>query len=189
MAKNRKRGGKRGAVYYNRYRSTWSPEEREAALTPGTKQYSERQADFLKGVYGVESDDVNEGPEAVVDIEDDKADEELEVNDFSNMGYNVPVRKFRRKMSKEQHAKRIQKIAQNGIGERILIHNSLGIPGARSMDDELYDDGSDEKHFAKDVLEDYKSDLKSACNTDNDHDGDVDEDDITPGMRKMMKYM
>lgn len=169
-----------------------SPDERQRSLLPGTDEYKARQAmQRLKEAYGVQ-DDAKEAepapppPKPVVKKEEPQKD----------MAHDVAVRKFRRRRSKERQAARIKAdldaalSTDTVVGDGIEITNPFNIPGVKSMDEEVYDDGVDEKAFANDVVRDYESDIKELMNTDNDKDGDVDEDDITPAMTKLhKKYM
>lgn len=196
MAKQVKKLRKQ-AIYHNSYLSTQTPDERERSLMPGTREYKRLQAERLGKAFGVnpsadeqkqkdlEEQEKHAKQTALEDDSVDIAPEELE----KTMAHDVAVRKFRRKRGKERKVGEAQKIAKDAIDKDIPEHNPLKIPGKRSMDEELQDDGIDEKKFVGEVLRDYESDLREIYNADNNKDGQTDEDDITPGMRKMMRYM
>lgn len=201
MAKKANKSRKQ-AIYHNRYYSTRTPDERERSLMPGTKEYKKLQAERLGRAFGVSSssedtkqrdvaDDRNNKEnvvEAATSVDQDPSDN-MQMALEMDVAHDVAARKFRRRRSKERKIGKVRDIAQDALGRDIPVHNTLNIPGKRSMDDELQDDGVSEKAFVSDCLRDYEADLKEIYNADNNHDGKQDEDDITPGMRRMMKYM
>lgn len=186
---------------YRRYYSTGTPDEKERSLLPGTPEYKKRQTERLGKAFGVNSfiendkqrdisdeSDKEETAKVAVNIDSDPSDDEQMSLDI-DMAHDVAVRKFRRKRSKERKIDEVRDIAKGALNKDIPVHNTFNIPGRRSMDEELHNDSVDEKSFVGECLRDYESDLKELYDSDNNRDGQTDDDDITPGMRRMMKYM
>lgn len=179
MAKKRKKS----KVYYNSGTDTWSDDAREQlSLIPGTSTYENY---------------IESRKEASVDEPDDEFHEELEIHneDYRENQiekekdievHNVGKRKYRRYMSKDVQSKDTIKIAENGLDRHVSKHD---------LNDELFDDGVSGDVYKKEVLRDYKHEFekkREIPNVDSDHDGDIDgEDDVymTPGMKKMARYM
>lgn len=165
------------------------PDEQQRSLEPGTEEYRQRKAmQRLREAYTLEEDTDEEkqaapAPAPVPEKQTEPYDP------AQNMAHDVAVRKFRRKRSKERKAGLAKEIAKDAIHKDIPVHNVTNLPGIRSMDEELYDDGIDEKAFVSDVLRDYDEDLKELIKQDNNGDGKVDEEDLTPAMRRMKRYM
>lgn len=193
---------KKQAIYHNRYYSTRTPDERERALMPGTKEYAKLQTERLGKAFGVNVSNEDTKQRDVTDERDDQAEVEViqpamdqDPSDDEQMAlsmdaaHDVAARKFRRRRSKERKIAEVKDIAHEALDKDIPVHNTFNMPGQRSMDDELQDDGVNEKSFVKECLRDYEADLKEIYNNDNNNDGRTDDDDITPGMRRMMKYM
>lgn len=187
-------------IRYKSYYTTGTPDEKERSLLPGDPEYKNQQAARLGKAFGVnafiendkqreaDASDEEETPKIVPDIDSDPSDDEQMALDV-DMAHDVAVRKFRRKRSKERKVDEVRDIAKDALNRDIPVHNTFNIPGQRSMDEELHNDGVDEKTFVGACLRDYESDLKELYDNDNNRDGQTDDDDITPGMRKMMKYM
>lgn len=98
----------------------------------------------------------------------------------------VGRRKYRRYMSKDVQVGRVRRIIEGGLDRRISRH---------SFDDELHDDSISGDTFAREAVSDYKKEFSRKCDTpttDTNNDGVVNQDDdviMTPGMRKMSRYL
>lgn len=178
MAKKRKAN-----VYYNSDTDTWSDDSREQfSLLPGTSTYKDYMEDkelAKEKAAGDEfHDELEHQNEVYRELQLDK-EKDHEV-------HNVGKRKYRRYMSKDVQSKDAIKIAENGLDRHV---------SKRDLNDELFDDGISGDSYKHEVLEDYKSEFnekRQIPNVDSDHDGDIDEDDdayMTPGMKKMARYM
>lgn len=163
-----------------------SPDARQKAMQPGTKEYRAREALLrLKEAYG-EKEQTEQQPDPAEQVSVVKPEP---YDPSKNIAHDVAVRKFRRRRSKQRLAEDLKLDIDAALGTDVPIHNKLNIPGVRSMDEELYDDGVSEKDFGKDVVRDYEKDIKSLMNTDNNHDGEIDEDDITPALHRAYRHI
>lgn len=200
MAKTGKKHRKQ-AVYHNRYYSTQTPDERERSLMPGTKEYQKKQAERLSKAFNsnrpaeqTNSDQKQEElddqiEQQVVSANTEPSEPEMQ-EEIPDMAHDVAVRKFRRQRGKERRIAEVQSIVKGATGTKIPEDTALHKPGdGNSIRKAVNDDGISEKQFVNKVVRDYEGDLKKVCNMDTNGDGKVDEEDITPGMRKMMKYM
>lgn len=163
--------------------SSEQPDEREAVYFPGTREY-----EYIRRIHKAEHDavqiddvhvDMNNKLKVIKDDDDDK---EINVREYEKDEevYNVERRKYRRQMSKYDDVPEVQKIVKDGIDKNIK---------AKDMHGEIYDDGISSDDFTHKVVSGYKHELDKLINTDNNGDGQVDEDDVYPGMRRMSKYM
>ena len=195
MARRRKRKSK---VYYNSSTDTWSNDSMtEPYLMPGTEAYEAYQQN-LENQFGEEGKEADEfHKEYAESIEDDrieKTDKEKNIDE----AYNVANRKFRRRRSKERQNEEIEKIIEGGLGKDIDLDGGLageyGLPSI-SSNDEAYDDGINAAQYAHEVIKDYKKQFEATVrdipDVDNNNDGKIDEQDaeMTPGMKKMAKYI
>lgn len=170
-------------VYYNSGTDTWSNDSNtQPYIKPGTGAYK---------AYSFDKDNNTED-----DIVEDNVKEIDSKSEAVDHAYDVANRKFRRKMSKERQNSEVKTIISHGLGKSVNITGGLlsKVGLTPTNEDELYDDGISDKEYKKEVIRDYASDLAEVMHTadkDNDHDGDIDENDviITPGMKTMAKYM
>ena len=182
MAKFKRRRIQR--VYPNKYSTTWSPDEQQASLIPGTDFYNQRQADKLIEGFSAKKEEEELSEDLKLEIAkeepENKVDDEANTEFTEHVVYNVGSRKYRRRMSKQYQVKEVKKIAEEAL---------IKFPGDESIEEELHDDSVNEDTFKGEVLRDYDRILDGIERSDNDHDGDVDGDDILPGMYRMRKYM
>jgi hypothetical protein len=189
MTKARRKGSK---VYYNNDTDTWVNDSAEQfSLAPGSKEYEQYKAQL-------QIDDKHESDEQCeksIEHDEHLSDKKSDEKDMIGSAYDVATRKHRRKMSKERQNKDIQKIVDGGLGKHTDIKGgfmgSIDLPSV-TCKDEMYDDGIDAKHYKKEVIQDYKKEFKKVREVpviDTDGDGKEDDTVMTPGMRKMAKYM
>lgn len=185
-------------VYYNSDTDTWTNDSHEEPyLMPGTEAYEAYQKTLAENSASQKDDEFHEKLE---DRNEDLRKEQLAKEASLDHAYEVANRKFRRRMSKERQNKEIQNIVSDGLGSGIDISGGVltkvGVHGVdTSNQDELYDDGIDADHYKKAVISEYKGELNEAMrevpNVDTNGDGEIDSDDVevTPGMRRMARYM
>ncbi len=161
--------------------STGEPDELQEAYFPGTREYeymqqayeAERRAVHMENVYVDENDKIRV-------IKNDKNKNDDNEHEIKYEVHDVGKRKYRRQMSKDVHTAEVREIVKDGIDKTVP---------KRNMEKAIYDDGINSDEFGRAVISEYKPDLYEAMHTDNNNDGEVDEDDILPGMRRMSKYM
>ena len=181
---------KKFVVYANKYETTNSPDEREAYRSPQAEARFRRELEKLKEMFEKEESEKRRIETESESLERDKEAEIKKKKESAfDPSHDVGIRKFRRKRSKAEKIGVAKKILDNALGVDAQVENFGNVPGVRSMSEELYDDGVSQDAFLQDVLRDYESDLKKLYEKDNNKDGKVDDDDITPGMKTMMKYM
>ena len=180
---------RREKVYYNSDTDTWSNDSHEQPyLMPGTESYKAMQEVQEKQENKKKGDEFHEQ----LEIENESLrEDQLSKSELLNEAYNVGNRKFRRRRSKERQNKKIEKIIEQGLGQDVDIKGgtsaAFNAPTAKSCNDELYNDSISEKDYKKEVIKDYKHDFEEIVHEDKDNDGN--EDEWTPGMRKMARYM
>lgn len=176
MASRRRK--RKEKVYYNSDTDTWSNDSNEQPyLMPGTASYEAYQAKNQEQLEKKIGDDFHHELEA---HNESIRDEQLEKSKLIDDAFHVGNRKFRRQRSKERLNSDVEKIIDDGLG-----HGAAKI----KHNENVYDDGVNDKQYAKKVVRDYKSEFENLCQQDNNNDGKVDEDDWTPGMRKLSRYM
>lgn len=175
MASRKKRKEK---VYYNSDTDTWSNGTMEQPyLMPGTASYEAYQEKNQEQLAKKQGDAFHEELEL---HNEGIRDDQLEKSKLIDDAFHIGNRKFRRQRSKERLNSDVEKIIEDGLG-----HQTNKV----KRNKKVYDDGINDEQYAKKVVRDYKSEFENLCQQDNNNDGKVDEDDWTPGMRKMSKYM
>lgn len=175
---------KKTRVYYNSDTDTWSNDAMEQPyLMPGTQSYEAYQEQQAKDSPDNPDDDFHA---ALEDANEEYREEQVEEDEALEKATRESKRKYRRYMSKEVQRKKAEKIIEEGLGRDIP---------SRDFSDELYDDGVSGDKFIHEAAVDYKHEFEEKTreipDIDTDKDGDVDEDDayMTPGMKKMARYM
>lgn len=98
---------------------------------------------------------------------------------------HVEARKARQNLKRSQ-VKQAKYIIEDAIGKRISV---------RDFSDEITDNGVSPDDFIKESVKEYKHEINEKKNQrefDTNHDGKIDDDDdviLSPGMRKLMRYM
>ena len=98
----------------------------------------------------------------------------------------VSRRKYRKYMSKDTQVGKVKRVIEHGLDRNV---------SRRSFDDELHDDSINADEFPREAISDYRREFVHKCSvptSDTNHDGVVDSDDdviMTPGMRKMSRYL
>lgn len=184
MAKRKNNNNRKTRVYYNSDTDTWSNDTHEQPyLMPGTQSYEAYQEQQLKDDPNQPDDEFHKNLEE--DNEDYREEQVQEDKEFEKKS-EVTRRKYRRYMSKEVQRKAAEKIIEDGLERDIPT---------RDFSDELYDDGVSGDKFVHEAAVDYKHEFdektREVPEVDNNGDGKVDEDDayMTPGMKKMARYM
>lgn len=180
MARTRQR---RPRVYYNSATDTWVNDGHEQPyLKPNIV------SDNIKKDH----DDLTHDGHASERKKTDKSEQNLDAENNKRRiknAYDSGVqgrRKYRKYMQKHAHSKRVKKVIENGLDRKI---------SERSFEDDLHDDTIAEKEFPKEAARDYKAEFDAKREVpviDTNNDGVVDENDdvvMTPGMRKLSKYM
>lgn len=182
----RYKGKKRQPVYFNNYETTRAPDEREACVPYESEERKRQEKLRLKRAFE-EAEEQEENTEEK-DTHPDEPEEKIDVespNDNFDPAHDVNLHSYRRKLSKVKVAQSIL----NEAGIDAVVENNGSLPGVESMTEELHSPSVTQDKFIKDVVRDYKEDLKELYHEDNNDDGEVDEDDITPGMRRAARYM
>lgn len=97
--------------------------------------------------------------------------------------FRTGQRKYNRYMSKEVKVGKMKDIIESGLDKRIP---------RKDFDDELYDDGISGDEFPVEAARDHKQEfekLREIPTIDTDKDGVKDEPVMTPGMKRLSKYM
>lgn len=100
--------------------------------------------------------------------------------------YDVGKKKYRRYMSKETQVKKMTGVIEGGLDRHIP---------KKDFNDELYDDGISGDEFSHEAAKDYKQEFRQkreVPTVDTNNDGVIDGQDevqMTPGMRRLAKYM
>lgn len=100
--------------------------------------------------------------------------------------FRTGQRKYRRYMSKDVKTRQVKAVIENGLDKKISKHD---------FDDELYDDGISGDEFPKEAARDHKQEFeerREIPTVDTNKDGIVDDQDdvmMTPGMKKLSRYM
>lgn len=98
---------------------------------------------------------------------------------------HVEARKARQNLKRSQ-VKQAKCIIEDAIGKRISV---------RDFSNEITDNGVSPDDFIKESAKEYKHEINEKKNQrefDTNHDGKIDDDDdviLSPGMRKLMRYM
>lgn len=180
---------RRDKVYYNSDTDTWSNDSHEQPyLMPGTESYKAMQEVQDKQEEKRKGDDFHEDLE---NSNEQLREEQLSKSELLNEAYNVGNRKFRRRRSKERQNGKVERIVEKGLGHDVDIKGgaaaAFNVPTATTCNDELYNDAISDKDYKKEVIKDYKREFEEIVHEDKDNDGKDDE--WTPGMKKMARYM
>ena len=180
MAKSKRKS----RVYYNSDTDTWSNDANEQPyLMPGTQSYEAYVEQQKESSPSKPDDEFHQ--ELEMDNEDYREEQVNEDKSFEKESQDMR-RKSRRYMSKEVKRKEAEKIIEEGLGRDIPT---------REFSDELYDDGVSADKFIHESAVDYKAEFEEKARevpeVDTNKDGQIDEDDayMTPGMKKLSRYM
>lgn len=188
MARKRRRKEK---VYYNSDTDTWSNGTMEQPyLMPGTASYEAMQeANQLQ----LEKKQGDEFHEQLEEYNEELRGEQLEEGQKVIDAFNASQQKFKNQRRKARMNDEIEDILEDGLGKDVNVDGgiagSFNIPLTNNCKDAMYNDGITDDQYKKTVIREYKDEFTDICNQDNNHDGEVDEEDWTPGMHKLAKYM
>lgn len=96
------------------------------------------------------------------------------------------IRNYRDRLRKEDAAKKAREIVEDGLGHAVSPFD---------LDDEIRDVGIRPDEVVREAVRDHRAEFLSRCETpevDTTGDGKVDEEDeplMTPGMRRMARYI
>lgn len=176
-------------VYHNNSKDTFSPDEREVYLSPESEERKRLEKLRLQKAFDdIEKEAEEEERRKDADTDRDEREKDLaheRKEDVFDPARDFNIHSYRRKLDKVKVAKRIL----DDAGIDAVVENNGSLPGIESMTEELHNPAITQDAFIKDVVRDYERDFKEICQEDNNNDGRVDDDDITPGMRKLMRYM
>lgn len=186
-----KRNNKRGKVYYKSDTDTWSNDAMEQPyLMPGTESYKAMQS------QNEEKKELKKGDEFHDELEfqnETLRKRQLDKSKMIDEAFNVGSRKFRKVRAKKRVQDQTERIIEDGIGKNVDIKGgiagdiALGCSGVSKK--LVYDDGVNPEEYQTQVIRSYEPEFKEACDKDNNNDGQIDDDDWTPGMHKMARYM
>ena len=151
-------------VYHNTSSDTWTNDSKEQMSI----HYDGRR--FMP--FGSKAKCSNSQYDILSSYEKDLPDKVSKVID---MAYDVAVRKFRRRQSKERQNAKLESVIEKCLGIDISLKGgllgALNLP-VRTCIDEMYDDGIDDKHYGSSVVDDYTDDILSVVKNG-------DKDDVT----------
>lgn len=186
MSKKRRRKEK---VYYNSDTDTWSNGAMEQPyLMPGTASYEAMQEANQIQMEKKQGDEFHEELEE----HNEKVRSRLIAKGKAvKDAFDTSQQKFKNQRAKERMNDEIEDILEDGLGKDVNVDGGLAgafnIPLVKTCDDELYDDSITPGEYKKAVIRDYEKDFADVCKDDKDHDGE--EDEWTPGMKKLSRYM
>lgn len=96
------------------------------------------------------------------------------------------IRNYRNRMQKEDMAKEVRGIIEDGLGRPVSMSD---------LDDEIRDVGVTANTMIREAVQDHRGEFLARCATpevDTTGDGRIDEEDeplLTPGMRRMARYI
>lgn len=96
------------------------------------------------------------------------------------------IRNYRNRMQKEGMAKEVRGIIEDGLGRPVPMSD---------LDDEIRDVGLTASTMIREAVQDHRGEFLARCATpevDTTGDGKIDEEDeplLTPGMRRMARYI
>lgn len=170
-------------VFLNSDNDSTNDSKNQLDLTPGEaayKEYLENRKEELK------KKQEEEPFHAELEIQNRTLrSRQIKKNKIEN-AYDTGKKKYRRYMSKDVQVKKMTKIIDDGLDRHIP---------RRDFNDELFDDGISGDEFPKEAARDYKKEFnkkRELPTEDTNHDNVIDDKDepvMTPGMRKLAKYM
>lgn len=152
-------------------------------LLPGTSAYKQY---YDQKKAEIEKKDANEQRLDEIEVKERTLRSARLRKDELQRAYDTGKKKYRRYMSKDVQVKKIQDVIEDGLGHNI---------SRKDFNDELFDDGISGDEFPREAVKDHKREfdrLKDLPQMDTNGDGIVNKDDsaeMTPGMRRLSRYM
>lgn len=186
MAKHRRKQ----AVYHNNMTDNWTNDAKEQlSLLPGSDGYEARQAKLVES-NPMSKENLDEVAEEQFDLDEERKLEKKshQFSDdfdesFTKGQKSASVLKYRAMARRQDAVRQTAKIASNGL-DRTVTEKEI-----ESVNDSITKRPEDVPR----TLRNYEEELedREIPTVDSNGDGKIDEDDayITPGMKKMRKYM
>ncbi|MBO5435594.1 hypothetical protein J6A31_07360 [bacterium] len=175
-------------IYYNSSTDTWTNDAREQlSLIPQSNAYDDYQKKVMKQQEAAEKssevDNKINQPEKEKKVSD-KSCEKDEIKKAYRKGEQGRA-KYRKRMSKEVQVSHMQKVLSDGLDRHVSRHE---------FDDELHDDSILAREFPTEAAIDHKAEFDSkrelpAIDVNANGIIDVQEEPMTPGMKKLARYM